>query len=119
MTTGRNMKHTFEPKFQKIECFDVTTNNKSSHNTYDGKSSYKIEEKDPLMVSLSEKEMKNLKILIDKSLDGYLKGKIHISEESMIKYKNVEFALENKTKISKACLDYVVADIQNNSFHKF
>jgi hypothetical protein len=116
VTSGRNMKHTFEAKFEKVECYDIITNTKTSqHSSYAEKRSYKIETKDPIMISLSEKETKFFKNLIDKSLDDYLKGKIRITEESLIKYKNLEFALENKTQISKSCLDYVLADIQNNN----
>ncbi len=69
------------------------------------------------MLIFTDKQKLILTNLLEKSYEGYHKGYIILSEYTLTKYKNVEFAMMNKTQISKSCLDFVLTDIQNN-FHK-
>lgn len=112
-TYGKDMKYTFEQKFQRVECYDVTTKNKINSHKFDNLS-YKLEKEDPSMITLNDKQKEYLRMIISKSYEYHHKGKIQMSPDTLIKYKNMTFALENNTQISKACLDYVIADIINN-----
>jgi hypothetical protein len=116
-----HLKYTKEPEFKKVECFDIkkntggaTNNNNQKKSSSYNFSSYqfiKLEKEDPVLMTLSDKQKEVLGNYINKSLHDYHRGTIFIDDHSLKNYKNIQYAIENDTKINKVCVDFVLTDM--------
>jgi hypothetical protein len=104
--TPDEMNHTKEPVFQKVKCYDV--NKKCTLNKVT------IEKENPKMIKLTENQKRFLINYINKCLFDYNTGKIHLCNELIQKFKNVQHAIENDLTISKYCVDYILADYKKS-----
>ena len=109
----QDLKHNEDPKFQKTDCYDINDKEKNK-NKY---TFIKIEKHDPSMILLSDNQKIVLNNYINKSLYDYHKGTIHIEEISLQSYRSVQHSIENNSTISKSCVDFVLADM-NNSYNR-
>lgn len=97
-----------EIKFNKVECYNVTSNNNKGYRFIN------IERNDPLLIKLSDTQKKVLNNYIKKSLYDYHKGTIYINEDVLKNYTTVKNAIESNTEVSKDTVDFVLAEMHNS-----
>lgn len=111
-------KYTKEPVFQKVKCYDVKSSKESSHTDSNDNSSASVkivlENENPQMIQLSTDQKVILENYIKRTLYDYRKGTIHLDKEVIDKFNNVQFAINRDCKISKYCVDFVMADLSKS-----
>lgn len=66
------------------------------------------------MIKLNQRQKEILRNYINKSIHDYHKGIIHLEDELIKNFKNIQYAIEENKEINKYCLDYVLGDMKKS-----